>query len=196
MRAAALAILAFVSGCAFTSETVRLEPPIAGKPIAGAERVEVQLVVQDLRRDASEVVARKINGMGIRMAAISSETPIAEVIARTATLALQTFGYRVADSANVKLVVELISFNHEFRTGFWVGKSEAQVIAQFIVRSPTNQELYRKVLTEDFSHDIQLATGPNVKKAYEGALSALFEVLFSVEAFRAALATGAAVPAL
>lgn len=197
-RASTWAVLvsALVSGCAFTPETIRILPTFEAAPEPGAERVEVQLQVADLRAEPSDVVARKINGFGMQLAKISSDKPIVEVLTSAATSALTARGYRVTTTGPLALTLELLVFSHEFRTGFWSGKSEARVILLATLRDVAGRELVRKVVNEGFAHPIQLAVGDNVSKAYEGALVQALTGLITLPVFRAALTQSAPPPAL
>ncbi len=192
-----LAALLLCAGCAFTPDVIRLEPSLLpASPVPGAELIEVRLAVDDLRPDTSDVVARKINGWGYQMASISSDAPVAEVLAHALSQGLVARGFRVGPTGQAPLTVELLVFSHEFRTGFWAGRSEAQVTFLATVRDGAGRELHRAVVAEPFSHPIQLATGANAKKAYEGALTAAVERLLSSEPFQRALALAAAPPVL
>lgn len=193
---ALLLALALTSGCALTPEVIRLTPEVPRTPVAGAERVELRVVVDDLRPERTDVVARKVNGFGMQLAEITSETPLAEVLARAVTGALVAQGYRVGESGRVTLVVELLVFRHEFRTGFWAGRSEAEVMVLATLRDASRRELFREVLAETFAHPIQVASGANVKKAYEHALTATLERLLSSDVFRQALVPAVDVPSL
>lgn len=195
LRVASLAL--FASGCAFTPEVIRLEPVgSTALAVPGAESVVIRLGAVDLREEPTQVVARKINGYGMQLATISSEDPLADVLARAVTSELQARGFRVANDGGVSLLLELIVFSHEFRTGFWVGRSEATVTFLATVRDRSGQELFRQVIFGPFAHQISMAGGDNVKKAYEGALSVAAERLVSSEAFQRAVMTATAPPVL
>ena len=190
--------LLLASGCAFTSEVIRIEPvPSKDLPaLVGSEAVVIRLAVADLRSEPTQVVGRKINGYGMQLATISNEEPIADVVAHAVTAELRARGYRVASDGEVSLVVELIVFSHEFRTGFWAAKSEASVTFLATVRDRGGRELFREVIFGPFEHRIALAGGDNVKKAYEGALSVAAEKLVSSESFQRALLAAIAPPVL
>jgi uncharacterized lipoprotein YajG len=193
-----VAPLLLASGCAFTSEVIRIEP-VASKDlpaVAGAEAVILRLSVADLRNEQTQVVGRKINGYGMQMATISNEEPIADVLARAVTAELRGRGYRVTVDGEVSLMLELIVFSHEFRTGFWVGKSEANVTFLATVRDRSGRELFREVVFGPYEHTIALAGGDNVRKAYEGALSVAAEKLVSSESFQRAVLAAIAPPVL
>jgi hypothetical protein len=192
---AVAAVLALcVSGCAFTPETIRLAPTFNPAPEPGAERVELQLHVADLRPAPTDVVARKVNGFGMQLAAITSEAPVVDVLSQAAQLALGARGYRVGTSSPLVLTLELLVMNHEFRPGFWTAKSEATLIYLATVRELSGRELFRKVMSDVFTHHVQLATGDNVEKAYEGALVQSLERLLGFDAFRAAVTQPAPPP--
>ena len=187
VRGALLVAALCASGCAFTPETVKLTPLFTPAPEPGADRIELKVKVDDLRLEPTEVVARKINGFGYQLAAITSDKPVAEVLAQAFTDALLARGYRVHDAAPITLAIELIVMSHEFRTGFWSGKSEAQVIFLATARDTAGAQIFRQVVGEKFDHPIQLATGDNVGKAYEGAITKAIEKLLSMAGFRDAL---------
>lgn len=179
-----LVVALAVSGCALTPDLIRLEPPApVSAPLAGAERIELRLAVDDLRPEQTQVVARKINGFGMRMADITNDEPIADVLARAARTALSARGFHVVENGQLTLVLELLVFSHEFRTGMWSGRSEALVIFLATVRDPDGRERFRRVVSQPFSHSIQLASGANVKKAYEQAIAEALEALLSDPAF-------------
>lgn len=193
---AAAALLA-LAGCAFTPDVVHLAPEVsAASPVPGAELLEVRVAVEDLRPVPGELVARKINGWGHQMAPISSDAPVADVVAAALTRGLRARGYRVGGEGGVPLVVELFVFAHEFRSGFWAGRSEAQVTFLATVRDRAGRELFRQVVAEAFDHPVQLASGANVKKAYDHALAAAVERLLSSDPFQRAVALAAAPPTL
>lgn len=186
--------LLLASGCAFTPEVIRIEPVGSTDlpAVPGAETIVLRLGVVDLRNEKTQVVARKINSYGMQLATISSEEPVADILSRAITSALRARGYRVANEGEVPLVVELLVFSHEFRSGFFWGTSEATVTFLATVRDPGGRELFREVVSGPFTHKVQLAGGENVKKAYEGALSVAAQKLVSSEAFQRAVAAARA----
>ncbi|MBL8915622.1 MAG: hypothetical protein JNM17_33295 [Archangium sp.] len=196
MRAAALAIGLFVSGCAFTPETIRIIPTFAAAPERGAERVELKLEVADLRPEPTDVVARKVNGFGMQLAPISSDVPVVDVLKQAAVSAITARGYRVGTAGALVLTLELLVFSHAFIPGFWSAKSEATLIFLATLRDASGKELLRKVMSDAFHHQVQLAVGDNVVKAYEGVLVQSLERLVTLEAFRTALTGSAAPPPL
>jgi uncharacterized lipoprotein YajG len=193
-RAALLSLLPmlFASGCALSSETIRIgyAEPAGVARVPGAERIRVRLHIVDLRTDQSLVVARKINGFGMQMASISNEEPVTDVLGRAVAAELGARGYVVAADGNVPVALDLIVFAHEFRTGFFAGKSQATVTFAATVRDAAGRALFRETITGPFEHSIQIAGGANVQKAYEGALTAAAGKLVASEAFQRALAAG------
>jgi uncharacterized lipoprotein YajG len=196
--AARLPALAFAaalaSGCALTTETIRIgyPDPVGVARFPGAGTIRVKLEVVDQRPDKGLVVSHKVNAFGTEMAAISSEEPIPAVVGRAVAAELRARGCQVDPAGDVPVTVELSAFSHRFRGGFASLPSEGTVSFSASVRASDGRELFRDAFTGASRDDVQIAGGNNAREGLERALLDAVRKLMDSARFQAALAQGRA----
>ena len=197
-RLAALAVAAAIeSGCALTTETIRIAypDPVGVARFPGAGTIRVKLAVVDQRPDKSLVVSHKINGFGAQMAAISSEEAVPALLERAVASELRARGCQVDAAGEVPVTVELNVFSHRFQGGFFSLPSEGTVSFSASVRDASGRELFRDAFSGVSRDDVQIAGGDNAREALERALLDAVRKLMASAAFQAALAQARALPA-
>jgi uncharacterized lipoprotein YajG len=180
-------LMAALSGCAFTPEKIDLAyaPTIGASKVPGAERVKVNVVVNDIRTDKR--VGSKSNAYGAEMAAITSNQDVVVLVRDALTSELAARGYEVGDS-NVELICSIFDFANKFRPGFWSGTAEASVRLQVKIRDDAGNTIYDEtVIGQGTEEHIQVATGRNAKPALEKALQMAMRSLMDRQDFHAAL---------
>jgi uncharacterized lipoprotein YajG len=87
--------LSLMVGCALTTETIHIEYPAPAtvEKVKGAESIQVQVEVLDLRAKATREVARKINAFGAEMAPILNDEDVQLLVKRAVELELKARGY-------------------------------------------------------------------------------------------------------
>lgn len=185
-----LASLAFVLqiGCAFTKETIHIEfkPTVDAPKVAGAENIQITVVVKDRRPEQTLEVARKINGFGSECAPILNDEEIAGLVKKALSQELALRGYKV-DGGAVSVHVEVLGFTHKYNTGFFSGDSKANVTLLARIRDAAGKDYFEKTATDTFSHAAGMFTGANVKQAYEVALPGAIRKIVDDPEFQAAL---------
>ena len=117
-----LAVVA-ASGCAYTSQTVVIEPKVEVAESNIGEGHPVAVHVVDER--TSTEIGRRGSGM-VRGAAITSEQDMADVFANEIVKGLETMNFDAvlapsAGAGGALLRVDIRSIEHETSTGFWTG---------------------------------------------------------------------------
>jgi uncharacterized lipoprotein len=132
-RARTLAILlsvALFAGCAFTPQTVVIEPMVEVTPsdIGGGHAVSVYVVDE---RDSTEIGRRGTGAM--KGAAITTEQDVASVFRRSIVENLNKMGYAASESlagdpvAGATLLrVDIRAISYETSMGFWTGGVHAR----------------------------------------------------------------------
>jgi len=187
MNAKSIAVLVqlvvlFLSGCAFTSEQITLEPraQYAVVKADGASSVVVQVNVSDKRADRSKV-SSKINGFGMETAPITATEDIAVTIRHAIEEGLKTFGFRIgAADAIVQVNADVGQLYNRFKIGFFAGDAIAELQMYVVVKSSDGKPVYMRTITAQGTEaNIQLASGSNAQlalnRALEQGLSDLFE---------------------
>jgi len=197
-RLAPLVLALFASGCAFTKEQIQIgyaAAPDAPK-VAGAAAIRVKVTVLDLRPTDAQtlIVSHKINGFGVQGAEISSLMAPAVVLAGAVAAELRAHGYVVEQSGDVPLTIELKVFSHAFHAGFFAGDSEATVSFTATVVDRAGSRLFQGSFVGPFKASVQMASGDNVREAYEGALQTAVRQLVESPDLQKALAAAAQPP--
>jgi uncharacterized lipoprotein YajG len=198
VRLAILLAAALASGCAFTKEQIQIgyaAPPDAPK-VPGASAIRVKVTVLDVRPQEAHtlVVAHKINGFGAQGAEISTDIPAPAILAGAVATELRARGYRVEDSGDVPLTLELTVFQHAFHAGFFAHDSVAEVSFVANVVDRAGKSLFHATCTGPFKGAVAAASGGAVREAYEGALQVAVRQLVDSPELQKALADAAQPP--
>ena len=194
--ATALLLCTLTAGCALTTDTVDLAytSTTAATPIPGAERVTVAVQVMDGRTGNRQQVSSKKNGYGMEMAPILSGRAVSDLVRDAITTELKHEGFQVGAGA-VSVTADIVKFHNDFKMGFFSGDAVAEVSLAIQVQDGSGHILYTRTLSaEGTEGGVQLATGPNAKKALEKALPAVMVRLVSDQAFTRALLTASGSP--
>jgi len=188
--AAALILVAGLSGCALTTDRIELQysQQKGVSPIPGAADVSVRVQVADQRQDKSKVSSKK-NGFGMEMAPILAVEDIAVTIRRSIEQELQARGFQLgADSALVEIAADVTRFYNDHKTGFFAGDAVADLNMAIIVKSAKGDLLYtRQVVAQGIEPNTQLMSGENARLALNRALENGMKLLFEDQKFLAAL---------
>lgn len=185
---AAIAAALSLSACA-TSEDVVPIPYTASSAVVvpAAASITVTVAATDARTENRARIGAQINGYGMEMAAIRSETEITEVVQNAIAAELRQRGYSVGDTgARINASVE--TFYNSFKVGMLAGKSQADVTMTVTVTGRTGGEVYSRRLTGQAERSVQLANGGNAATTLSQALAKALEDLMADPAFTAALA--------
>ena len=132
-----------------------------------------------------------INGFGSQAAEISTDVPAPQILAGAVATEMRARGYRVEDSGDVPLTVELTAFQHAFHAGFMSHGSEATVSFTARLVDGAGKRLFQGSFTGPFNGSAQTADGDNVRTAYEGALQLAVRKLVDSPELQKALAAAA-----
>jgi len=187
---AAIVAAATLSACALTSDRVDLQysQQQGVAPIAGANKVLVNVQVTDQRQDKSKVAAKK-NGYGMEMAPILAVEDVAVTIRRAIEQELRARGFQLADStALVQVTADVTRFYNDFKIGFFAGDAVADLNMSISVKSKKGDVLYtRQIVVQGLEPSVQLASGENAKLALDRALASGMKTLFEDQSFLSTL---------
>jgi uncharacterized lipoprotein len=127
------AIVVNVTGCALTTERIDLQykPQSGISPIAGANRVTVNVQVIDQRLEKSKVSSKK-NGYGMEMAPIIANEDVTLTLRKAIEQELGSRGFSIgAGTGLVQIAADLTRFYNDHKTGFFSGDSVAVRLAAF-----------------------------------------------------------------
>jgi uncharacterized lipoprotein len=197
IRLAALCAVAFVSGCAFTTERIDLSytPQSSPPAVPGAGEITVAVQVVDDRQDKSKVSSKK-NGYGMEMAPILANEDVTVTVRKAIETELRNRGFALsADPAIVQVIADLTRFYNDHKTGFFSGDAVADLIMSVNVKASDGRVLYgRQIVAQGVEPHTQLATGNNARIALDKALQDGMAKLFGDSEFIAALTKAGAKP--
>ncbi len=177
-----------VSACA-TSEDVVPIPYTASSAarVAGAESITVSVASTDARTENRARIGAQVNGYGMEMAAIRSETEVTQIVQDAIAAELAQRGYSVGTTgARVNASVE--TFYNKFTTGLLAGKSTADVALTVTVTGRSGTEVYSRRVAGQAERTVQIANGGNAARTLSEALNTALTELMADPAFTAALA--------
>jgi uncharacterized lipoprotein len=182
--------IASLSGCALTTEQIELgyTRQAGVSKVAGADSVSVNVQVADQRLDKSKVSSKK-NGYGMEMAPITAAEDVAVTIRKAIEQELQARGFQLgSDAALVKIAADITRFYNDHKTGFFSGDAVADLNLSVTVKSKNGELLFSKqIIAQGMEPNTQLMNGNNAKLALDRALENGMKILFSDQAFVAAL---------
>lgn len=185
---AAIAAALSLSACA-TSEDVVPIPYTAStaSAVPGAASITVTVTATDARTENRARIGAQINGYGMEMAAIRSETEITEVVQNAIATELRQRGYSVGETGS-RVNASVETFYNSFKVGMLAGKSEADVAMTVTVTGRNGGEVYSRRLAAQAERSVQLANGGNAATTLSQALAKVLEELTADPAFITALA--------
>jgi len=184
---AALAALA-VSACATSEDVVPVPYTVStAARVPGAESITVTVASTDARTENRARIGAQVNGYGMEMAAIRSETEVTQVVQDAIAAELAQRGYTVGTSgARVNASVE--TFYNKFTTGLLAGKSTADVALTVTVTGRSGAQVYSRRVTGQAERTVQIANGGNAARTLSEALGTALTELMADPTFTAALA--------
>lgn len=195
IRVAVLGTVAFVSGCALTTEKVDIgyTPQSAPSAVPGASEIAVAVQVIDSRQDKSKVSTKK-NGYGMEMAPILANEDVSLTIRKAMELELRNRGFKLSSGTSViQVIADLTRFYNDHKTGFFSGDAVADLNMSVDVKARDGAVLFSKqIVAQGVEPSTQLATGNNARLALEKALQDGMAKLFADNEFISALTKSAA----
>jgi uncharacterized lipoprotein YajG len=178
-----------MNACALTTEKISLgyAPSSRATQVAGAANAGVAVSVTD-SRDVRDRVSSKKNGYGMETAAIVANEDVAATVARAVELELRARGFRVG-KGSVAVAVEVNKFYNDFKTGFWAGSAEAELVMNAQVKSNGSIVFTKLVSGRGSVPSLQIMNGTNAKTALDGALKDAIQRLVDDPAFLNAVVT-------
>lgn len=186
----AAAIIATLSGCAFTTDRIELnyvkQQEVARIP--GADSIAVNVQINDQRQDKSKVSSKK-NGFGMETAPILAIEDVTITIKRAMEQELQSRGFKVGPQESmVQLKADLVRFYNDHKTGFFAGDSVAELNLNVNVMTKDGKSAYsRNIAAQGMEPNIQIMSGDNAKLALDRALANGMKILFEDQDFISAL---------
>ena len=173
----------------------RREAPAAGILQEATEQTEggtANFTVSLSASSAQTVTVTASTANGTALAGTDySDMPAPQILAGAVATELRARGYRVEDSGDVPLTIELTVFQHAFRAGFVSHGSEATVSFTASLVDGAGKRLFQGSFTGPFNGSAQMADGDNVRAAYEGALASAVRKLVDSPELQNALAAAA-----
>ncbi len=178
-----LVMTLLASGCALTKDHVVLsyDPQTNVQRMERADAVKVKVEISDVRTIKDKVSSKK-NSYGMEMAPIIAQNDVVDLLKKAIEAELKNRGFELADGS-VQVLAELNKCYNDFKTGFWSGRAVAEVVMNIQVKKPDKSILYSKLITGEYTHTVQLASGKNAKIALDGALKDAMSKLFADPAF-------------
>lgn len=178
-----LVMVFLANGCALTKDYVVLsyDPQTNVEKMKRADLVRVKVEISDVRTVRDKVSSKK-NSYGMEMAPIIAQNDVVDLLKKAIEAELRNRGFELADGS-VEVLAELNKYYNDFKTGFWSGRAVAEVVMNVQVKKPDKSILYSKMITGEYSHTVQLASGKNAKISLDAALKDAMSKLFADTAF-------------
>jgi uncharacterized lipoprotein len=191
LLATAVIAVAFASGCACTTDRIRLEyMPMPGtQPVAQAKGVAVAVAVNDSRSDKARVGCKK-NGYGCEMAPIVAEEDPATTLRTAIEAELAARGFTIAAGSAIQVKAELGKMWNDFKAGFCSADAVADLNLAVTVQSGNSIVFTKQVNVQGIEPKIMMMTGNNARIALNKAIATALQQIFADPAFVAALAKG------
>jgi uncharacterized lipoprotein len=155
-----------VAACGLQTDTITISyvPQGSAKALPGASGTVVDVQVEDLRSNKSEV-SKKGDEYEI-LAPILIENDVAEILKGAIETELKNRGFDVGDGGPV-VVAELSKFYNRFRAG----NSEAEVFIHVQVKKAEGGLVYSEIVAgKGINPDVFMRSGENAKIALEAAM--------------------------
>ena len=188
----ALAGLSLLYGCAAIPESHKLayEPQPDVAPIEGASEVGLNVVITDNREEKSRISHKKYSYGGFRMASISSEEPIEDVIESSIEQELLARGFSIDSGTSLTIQVDIINLysNLHLIDTFFTGKAVADSKLSIEVVSENKEVLYKRAISVNPEHKgIMYMSAYNLARPIEMAIEETLDILFNDPSFIEAL---------
>ena len=176
------ASLLLISGCALTTGHVDLayQPTTQASKLAKPESPRVSVVVRDKR--PTQVVGQKMNGLGMKMADIVSNTDVPGTLKSAFETELKNRGFTEGGGGNV-ISVSLGNFENQFTLGFFSGDATATIGMQVTVTSPNGSVAYDRYITRQAKDWVEVAGEDNAQRELDAAMQDGVSKVFADNAF-------------
>ncbi len=176
------ASLLLICGCALTTGHVDLayQPATQATKLATAASPRVSVVVTDKR--PTKVVGQKMNGLGMKMADIVSNTDVPGTLKSAFETELKNRGFTDGGGGNV-ISVSLGNFENQFKLGFFSGDATATIGMQVTVTRPDGSVAYDKYITGQAKDWVEVAGEDNAQRELDAAMQDGVSKVFADNAF-------------
>jgi uncharacterized lipoprotein YajG len=176
------ASLLLISGCALTTGHVDLayQPTTQASKLAKPESPRVSVVVRDKR--PTQVVGQKMNGLGMKMADIVSNTDVPGTLKSAFETELKNRGFTEGGGGNV-ISVSLGNFENQFTLGFFSGDATATIGMQVTVTRPNGSVAYDRYITGQAKDWVEVAGEDNAQRELDAAMQDGVSKAFADNAF-------------
>lgn len=183
----ALAAVLTLSACATSEDVVPVPYTVSqAAPVPGAGSIQVTVASTDARTENRARIGAQINGYGMEMAAIRSDTEVTEIVRAAISDELRQRGYAVGEAGS-RINASVETFYNDFSVGMFAGKSTGTVAMTITVAGRSGAEVYSRRIEGSAERSVQLANGGNAATSLSQALSAALATLMDDPAFTAAL---------
>ena len=172
-----------LGGCAITTGHVDLsyEPSGAATKVADANSAKVAVEVSDKR--PTQVVGDKMNGYGMKMADIVSDTDVPATVKNAIESELTSRGFTLGSGGSL-VGVKLSDLHNQYSMGFLSGEATATMGMEVAVERPEGTIRYKKYITGQYVlTGVQVAGEDNAQKALNEAIKDCISKLFSDTGF-------------
>ncbi len=176
------ASLLLICGCALTTGHVDLayQPTTQATKLATPASPHVSVVVTDKR--PTKVVGQKMNGLGMKMADIVSNTDVPGTLKSAFETELKNRGFTEGGGGNV-ISVSLGNFENQFKLGFFSGDATATIGMQVTVTRPNGSVAYDKYITGQAKDWVEVAGEDNAQRELDAAMQDGVSKVFADNAF-------------
>jgi uncharacterized lipoprotein YajG len=186
---AAVAMLALLSGCAFTEDSVDIKY-IATTASVMADAKPVGLTVIDGRLSDRNRISAKENGYGMEMAPIRSKADITDVVKAALKTEFEERGFHV-DGGGRAVSVTITRFYNQFSVGLVSGSAAGAVDLTVTVADAAGKQLYSTAYAGTSTSSILMADGSNAAASIAAALKDASTKTFADPAFVTAVTNDA-----
>lgn len=163
---------AFLSGCAFTEESipVKYSAPSNISVVQGAKNVTINVSSADGRVSNLDRVSSKKNGYGIETAKIIAANDVVSEVGQAVQSELASLGFNVGQGG-IAITVQTTNFYSDFKVGFWSAEAVAEVAFDLSAKGPDGAMVYsRSYRAVGIQKDVFLMTGEQAAPALSAAL--------------------------
>ena len=177
-----MASLLLICGCALTTGHVDLayQPTTQATKVATPSSPRVSVVVTDKR--PTKVVGQKMNGLGMKMADIVSNTDVPGTLKSAFETELKNRGFTEGGGGNV-VSVSLGNFENQFTLGFFSGDATATIGMQVTVTRPNGSVAYDRYITGQAKDWVEVAGEDNAQRELDAAMQDGVSKVFADNAF-------------
>jgi uncharacterized lipoprotein YajG len=182
---ASVAMLALLSGCAFTEDSVDIKYiPTTASAMADAK--PIGLTVIDGRLSDRNRISAKENGYGMEMAPIRSKADITDVVKAALKTEFEERGFHI-DGGGRAVSVTITRFYNQFSVGLVSGSAAGEVDLTVTVSDEAGKQLYSTTYGGASKNSVLMADGSNAAASIAAALKDASIKMFADPAFVAAI---------